>query len=187
MDAKVKKIFDQINPIGGWLKDEEAESLIETALKLKGGNVVEVGTGLGKSTAIFALASPKSRVYTIDNMTARFHIDMSEKEFRERCTRNWDSVGVTSQIVLRIGDFRDWNWHGEIELLFIEGEQTYKEALDTFNKFEKYVVKGGYVVIRDYLTKAYNHEHGRFVDEVLAKDKHYKTHIKGQFVWAKKK
>jgi hypothetical protein len=85
-----------------------------------------------------------------------------------------------------VGDFRQMPWDKPIDLLFIDGKQYFKEALDTFNKFKKYIKIGGFIIIRDYLTKAADHEHGRFVDEVLFKDEHYDIHIEGQVVWAKK-
>lgn len=186
MDDKAREIFEKVNGMTGWLKDEELIGLIETSLKTRPGNIVEVGTGLGKSTAVLALGNPDCHVYTIDNMTAKFHQNMKVEDFEEMCFSAWKGLGIEERITFKVGDFRDWDWHGEIELLFIEGKQTYMEALDTFQKFSPYIRSGGYLVIRDYLTRAADHEHGKFVDEILSKDPRFETHIQGQYVWARR-
>jgi predicted O-methyltransferase YrrM len=188
MDEQVARIFEQVAHIDGWLKDEEMVGLIKVALRVKqGGNIYEIGTALGRSTCLLALACPDSKVYTIDNMTARFHENMPIEDFQDRVKRNTDGAGVTDRVIFKIGDFRKDDWREPISLLYIDGKQTFGENNDAFRKFSPFIEPGGFLCIRDYLTVRADHENGRWVDQVLAKDENFDTHIEGQFVWSQKK
>lgn len=178
---------DKTTHIQNWLKDEEAKGIEKVSSLIKNGFILEVGTGMGRSAAIMALASPTSRILTIDNLTARAHENMDGVEFRKRVISDWHTLGIYN-IELLVGNFRDLNEDklDPIDLLFIEGKQTFVEAVDTYNKFQHRIKPKGYIMIRDYLTRNADHEHFKFVDNVLMLDKNYRTTIEGHFVYAQK-
>ena len=178
---------DKTAGIQNWLKEEEAAGIERISSLIKNGFILEIGTGMGRSAAIMALASPTSRILTIDNLTARAHENLDGVEFRKIVFSEWKSLGIDN-IKLLVGNFRDINEDklDPIDLLFIEGKQTFIEAVDTYNKFQHRIKPKGYIMIRDYLTRNAEHEHHKFVDQILLKDKNYRTTIEGHFVYAQK-
>lgn len=192
MSNRLKDIVWRTASIQHWLKDEEAEWIAKISSWVKNGVILEIGTAFGRSATIMALASYKSHVYTIDNMSSKSLKDLSKGEYKKRVYDTWRRFGVNKRITLIVSDFRDVvidNRLKRIDLLFIDGYQSFKDVNDAFIKFNPYIKKSGYLMIRDYLTKSTRdmlHEHGKFVNEVLLKNSSYRTYIKGQFVYARK-
>jgi predicted O-methyltransferase YrrM len=189
-DTRIQQVIDSTKGVQHWLKPEEALGIARAADKVKGGNILEIGTGMGRSAIIMALLANGSHVYTVDNMSAQCHQGMTKEQFVEKVQSEADRRDVGDRITLIVSDFRDIPWTLPISLLFIDGYQSYKDAEDTFNKFHPFIEKGGRVVIRDYGTKANTvgvHEHHFFVDKVLANHEEYEVTIDGKFVEGIKK
>jgi len=122
---------------------KEATFMCKCATSVKG-NIVEIGTAHGGGTILLCLASPESVVYTIDN----------RKEYGER------SAALISKYPIKSNKFniitglsedvaKTWN-HGEVDLLFIDGEHWEDPVFGDISTWLPHVKQGGLVLFHDY-------------------------------------
>jgi predicted O-methyltransferase YrrM len=133
--------------VGGWLTEEEGDTLYRLARACTGrGVIVEIGSYKGRSTICLARGSQAGRnvpIYAIDP-----HRGTAYEEFRRNLAAADIEDMVThvrrpSQEALpAIGD-------AAIELLFIDGNHKYPMVLEDFELFVPRLVDGGYLVMHD--------------------------------------
>jgi predicted O-methyltransferase YrrM len=133
--------------VGGWLTEEEGETLYRLARACTGrGVIVEIGSYKGRSTICLARGSKAGRnvpIYAIDP-----HRGTAVEDFK----RNLAVTGIedivthirkpSQEALPAIGD-------EPIELLFIDGNHKYPMVLQDFEQFVPRLVDGGFLVMHD--------------------------------------
>ena len=135
----------------GWLTDDQARTLWEHAATVPdGGQVVEIGSHQGKSTAVLA-ASLRGRSV---RLTA---IDPHEKDFgpgheiaRRGFEDNLVSVGLRDEVELVEEFSHDLlpGWDRRIDLLYIDGAHDYRSVVRDL-AWLRWVRPGGVVLVHD--------------------------------------
>jgi predicted O-methyltransferase YrrM len=133
--------------VGGWLTEEEGDTLYRLARACTGrGVIVEIGSFKGRSTICLARGSQAGRnlpVYAIDP-----HRGVGYEDFK----RNLAEAGVEHMVThIRQPSQEALPAIGEepIELLFIDGNHKYPMVLEDFELFVPRLVDGGYLVMHD--------------------------------------
>jgi predicted O-methyltransferase YrrM len=133
--------------VGGWLTEEEGDTLYRLARACTGrGVIVEIGSYKGRSTICLARGSQAGRnlpVYAIDP-----HRGTAYEEFK----RNLATAGIEDIVThVRQPSQEALPAIGErpIELLFIDGNHKYPMVLEDFEQFVPRLVEGGFLVMHD--------------------------------------
>lgn len=92
--------------------------------------ILESGTGQGRSTWAFLELWPDAHVFTCDPDREHNFQDKRITFFRMQTVK--------------------LKWHKLIDLFFIDNSHTYENVKEDFEKFFKFVKKGGYIVFHDY-------------------------------------
>jgi len=140
------EIFDSIKDIPGWMGFEDCEVLHKYASKVKG-TIVEIGCYAGRSTTLLALSSPKSEITTIDSMA----MGNVEGELMENIK------GLRVDFIRKHSSEAGAEWIQPIDLLFIDGDHSFKQVMEDIELFVPCVRSGSYVLFHDYNTEC----HGR--------------------------
>ncbi len=128
IDYNGTQIFVQLNPF-------DKEVIQKYCATLEQPNCyVEIGTDMGGS-AILARGSTKADVHTID-IRNQFQYELK---------------GINKIVGASVDVAKSWN--KPIGVLFIDGNHT--EAKADFLAWEKYVVKGGYILFHDHIVSPY--------------------------------
>lgn len=151
----------EVDPIEGWLRDEEAELLMVMARRvlIEHGPqpIVEIGSYQGKSTVALARVvkalCPTARVYAIDphegEIGALDKLIRHQPPTLEAMQRNLAGAGLTDTVEIIVQLSYKVAWDRPISLLFIDGLHDYLNASRDFYHYESYVVPGGYVAFHD--------------------------------------
>jgi len=154
------QVLDEIRSIEGWLTDDQARLLWESAGVLRDGEtIVEIGSYQGRSTVVLARAStPGVSVTAIDPHagTDRGPQEITGKEVEAEgdsqvFQRNLETAGVRD----RVHYVREWSrdaladHDGAIDLLYIDGAHRYAPARDDIRSWGARVAPGGTLLIHD--------------------------------------
>jgi glycosyltransferase involved in cell wall biosynthesis len=163
-DSVIKgEILERISGVEGWLRDEEAALLIQSARRalteLDVPAVVEVGSFCGKSTIALASAArsinPSARVYAIDPHLGEVGAEGSADGIRvepptfDRFQQNVSEAGVAEVIDSIRQRSYDVRWRSPIAFLFIDGLHDYTSVARDFFHFEPHLPTGAYVAFHD--------------------------------------
>lgn len=117
--------------------------LYRTVRYFSPGNIVELGTSLGLTTAYLALAAPQTNVFTLEGceQTAA----RAETLFRESGIKN---------IKIRTGDFRHTlpavlGELGRVDLAYIDGDHSYEGVMNNFLRISEHIHPGSVLIIDD--------------------------------------
>jgi glycosyltransferase involved in cell wall biosynthesis len=157
------EILERISGVGGWLRDEEAELLIQgtrrALTELDVPVVVEIGSFCGKSTIVLSSAArsinPSARVYAIDPHLGEVGAEGSADGIRvepptfERFQRNVAEAGLAEVIEPIRQRSYDVRWRSPIAFLFIDGLHDYTSVARDFFHFEPHLPDGAYVAFHD--------------------------------------
>ena len=151
-----KEVYEQTKDIPGWLGEPDSKVLYDYASKIENGLIVEIGSYSGKSTKILALASPSSRVITIDSFVLG-NPDIIKKQFHE-------SVEGLNVTLLEM-DSKDVgaDWSEPIDLLVVDGDHSYEAVKQDIDLFAPHVLAGKFSLFHDYTIT----EKGYGVDEAV--------------------
>ncbi|MBP2472204.1 putative O-methyltransferase YrrM [Crossiella equi] len=161
-------VWDAVDSIAGFNR-ERADSLVLYSLAKNApgkGVAVEVGSFLGRSTAIMALgvrASGAGRVVAIDPHRGGTGDINSEDPQAEATTydlmvHNLRRLGLLDLVDIERADAPEAgrNWvHGPVRLLFIDALHTYENTLSDFEAIEPYLDEDSVVVFDDYCAQEY--------------------------------
>jgi predicted O-methyltransferase YrrM len=133
--------------VGGWLTEEEGDTLYRLARACTGrGVIVEIGSYKGRSTICLARGSQAGRnvpIYAIDP-----HRGTAFEDFK----RNLATTGIGDIVThVRRPSQEALPAIGEqpIELLFIDGNHKYPMVLEDFEQFVPRLLDGGFLVMHD--------------------------------------
>lgn len=136
--------------IPGWLTPHEGQFLTRVARSVhhKKGEVVEIGSYLGKSTV--CLAASGDHMYAIDPHEGEFSggkTDPTLKTF----LNNLKKAGVKNLVTPIVKTSRKAAsfWKKPIKLLFIDGLHDYDHALEDYMLWNSFVVHGGIIAMHD--------------------------------------
>jgi predicted O-methyltransferase YrrM len=127
-----------------WMGKEDQNALTEYASQVKDGLIVEIGAFTGVSTKTLALASPTSKVVTIDPFVDPEYIGQDTIDEFIKNTK-----GLDVELVVTTSDKAyDW-WNKQIDFLHIDGAHDYEQVKRDI-RWLKFVKKGHYVFFHDY-------------------------------------
>ena len=160
---RTKPIVADAMAIDGWLRPEEASLLLEAAesgvLRHPDAVVVEIGSYLGRSTAVLAGALAASGVDStivsvdphrgaigaIDSPFGLRIADDTYNGFRDNLSR----LGLRGFVeILRLHSF-EVNWDRPISLLYIDGAHDAVSVQQDLRRFSPWIVDGGLLACHD--------------------------------------
>jgi predicted O-methyltransferase YrrM len=159
-DTEFAAVLSQVQPIEGWLRDEQAQRLWSAARRLHDGDrIVEIGSFRGRSTVVLAKGAPPGvELIAIDphagNDTAPMHWTGTAAEGEadyQHFRANLGDAGVLERIThvrRRSGDALA-EVEGRFELLYIDGAHGYKPAVADVVEWGDRVAPGGTMFIHD--------------------------------------
>jgi len=191
-------ILRLMNPIEGWLGEDEADLLIATTWKaiteLPPQNaVVEIGSYCGRSTVVLAsvvkVTHAQTKVYAIDPHTGI--VGSQDRELyttmptREKFTQNIARTGLSEVVELIPNYSFDVLWDRPICLLLIDGLHDYTNVSRDFYHFEQWLIPGAYIAFHDYAD--YYPGVKRFVDELVRPGQYQKIYCAQSLIVVKKR
>ena len=195
---KRKEVLAYISTIDGWLSSHEGFFLYEAARsinsgKTKKGNIVEIGSWLGKSTICLASGSKegsKSNVFAIDPHKGEFTkgngIGKKAPTFKE-FQQNLKKTGVASLVkpLVTTSKKAATSWKGSIQLLFIDGLHDYKNSKLDYSLWSPFVAENGMIAFHDAFCGHIGPE--KIIrDEILSSDNWHDIGVVGSIIYAKK-
>jgi predicted O-methyltransferase YrrM len=117
--------------------------LYRLAMEYKPAEIIEMGTGIGISTAYLAKACPESRIITIEG----------DKEKMTYAARALVHMGLEN-VFMKVGSFKeilpDVLLHAKHPMMvFIDGDHTYDKTLEYFGEIKKYATKETIIIFDD--------------------------------------
>ena len=160
VDTEFADVLAAIAPIEGWLTDDQARRLWDSAEVLHAGqSIVEIGSFQGRSTVVLARAAePGVSVTAIDPHagTDRGPQEITGKELEAEgdshtFLRNLADAGVRDRVTYlrRWSDEAISDHEGRVDLLYIDGAHRFGPARDDIRRWGALVPPGGTLLIHD--------------------------------------
>lgn len=141
-------LSERLNTVPFLLRGEP-EFLASLVRKLPDNPVIlEIGTFRGLSAVIMAQQRKDAKIITIDP-----HIGIPEENLYSNpyiVEHNFKKYGVISQITHLPLSSNDYYPDIKFDLLFIDGDHSYKWVAHDYYKFEQAVKEGGLIVFHDF-------------------------------------
>lgn len=150
--------IERTNKIPGWLSKREGRLLYELAkLYGKGGEVVEIGSFQGKSTAFLAQAvkeNGEGRVASIDPHLGETHATKNGSHFGEtflKFKKNLRNLELDEFVVSLRKTSREASkaWKRKIAVLNIDALHEYEFAKEDLSRWLPHLIPGGVVICHD--------------------------------------
>lgn len=144
--------------VEGWCTPEEGDALYEAA-KQAGDHIVEVGTGMGRSTIALAMGANGNKVNTFDNDRER--LEAAEINAKRNKVR----------FITGYGDSRDFavDWAFPIRLLFIDGWHDAENVRADYAAWAPHVIPNGSIWFHDAYGAGWPDVHA-LIDELVASE-----------------
>ncbi|MCE9587135.1 MAG: class I SAM-dependent methyltransferase [Verrucomicrobia bacterium] len=178
--------------IEGFLQPEEAAALYYFSKKVKNGVIVEIGSWKGKSTFCLARGLKNGKVFAIDPFNAagetesaeKYEKEKGEKELILQFKEGMANLGVIDKIEILHGYSKDFvNNFKKINLLFIDGDHSIEGCRLDFEYFDKFIVKGGYILFHDYYANRVELGPTWVIKNIINKKKEYKFLHLSKSLW----
>lgn len=152
------------------MQDEGMEFLTNLIIKHHISSVLEVGTAIGYSAIMMALANPDLKIITIER---------DEERYLE-AIKNVKRMGLEDRITLLFKDALEVNLRNKFDLIFLDGAKG--QNINFFEHFEKNIAKDGFVVtdnigFHGYVNKDENEIKSRNLKALVRKIKAYITYL----------
>jgi len=184
---KIRQIVKDIDPKTSIL-DIEGELLFKRVSKITtGGAVVEIGSWKGRSTLWLGFGAQsawpgKVEVYSIDPHLGIKNIDESDtfEEFKK-------NIEIIRGFIIPLRQFsfnvvKEWN--KKVKVLFIDGSHEYKDVLEDFVDWRRFLEEGSYIAFHD--TIGYEGPRRVVIEEIFFSRYFRVVDIVGQVVGAYK-
>ena len=153
------------------MQDEGIDFLTTFIIKYQIDTVLEVGTAIGYSAIMMALANPKLKVVTIER---------DEDRYLE-ALKNVKKFGLEDRISLIFNDALEVNLHDKFEMIFLDGAKG--QNINFFKHFEKNLDDNGFIVtdninFHGYVLKDENEIKSRNLRGLVRKIKAYIEFLK---------
>lgn len=169
MIKEIKEYADVKNvPI---MQEEGIAFLTTFIIKNQINKVLEVGTAIGYSAIMMALANPKLKVVTIER---------DEERYLE-ALKNVKKFDLEDRITLLFNDALEVNLHDKFDLIFLDGAKG--QNINFFEHFKDNLEQGGYIVtdnigFHGYVTKDESEIKSRNLRGLVRKIKAYIEFLK---------
>jgi MMP 1-O-methyltransferase len=176
----------RLTGIHGWLAEEEGYFLYRLARDGEGaGEVVEIGSWMGRSTAWLAAGcktAARERVHAVDTFAGstehqELEVLKSAGTTYHQFAENLERVGLFDYVEPVIAPSREAErrWDGKpIRLLFIDGDHSYEGVRADFDAWSRHVIAGGVIAFDDVIDKWPGVK--RCFDEVIAQDESWENY-----------
>lgn len=188
LESLITTIKEKVNPVEGWLKDDEIALLATIcytkAQTKKAPIFVEIGSYCGKATAVMALAAKEinksAKLFAIDDFSGRlgaedikiisyppsfekFQQTLEQTDNEVIIIRNTPSlVNFEQEIRASLRDrFHDSN----VDVLLVDGLHDYANVARDFYNYESHLIPGSILLFHDYETEFQGVTH--FVNELI--------------------
>lgn len=159
--ARDEPILACMRSIPGWLEDDEARAILETARQVcaragEGGHLVEIGSHCGKATVLLGHAASEhgGQVTAIDRFDGvcgsrdeRLH---HEKPTRVRFNATIAEAGLGSVVSARTGEAGAMHFDEPVDLLLVDGWHDYAAVLADFHAVAPHLTQEARVLFHDY-------------------------------------
>ena len=131
--------------------------------------VVELGVYLGHSLATMAEGCRdeglETKLYGVDHFKGDEHSGMFGKNIEDIAT---ECLSQYPNVTLIKKTFNEAlkDWKGDIDLLHIDGRHFYEDIKEDFENWEKFVPKGGHIILHDTQVTERNFGIGRYFEEL---------------------
>ena len=130
----------------------EADYFIKLLQKLPNSpRILEIGTFRGLSSILFAKTRKDAKIITIDNHRGIKRDNGDLLSSYEKVLNNFKLAGVSNVTHIQVSS-QDYKPEGKFDLLFIDGDHSYKAASFDYKKYSPFVKEGGLVIFHDYST-----------------------------------
>ena len=116
------------------MEDDGIDFLTTFIIKHQIKNVLEIGTAVGYSAIMMALANPKVKITSIER---------DEKRYLE-AVKNIKKLGLENRITLLLRDALTVKWQDTIDLVFIDAAKA--QNIKFFELFSRNLQDGGYII-----------------------------------------
>lgn len=179
-----EEIKQVVNKIKGWSSLEDMDVLIKHCQQLPENPVIlEIGTGMGRSSLLMALIRPDAQIHTMDAFGMVGQIELHSKtgfmfnrDNVEYAEKIWKEFGVTN-IILHIGDCHTLPWDKQTDLIFIDGDHRYDGIKADYERFYPFVKKGSYMLFHDANTRSGLCEVPQFFEDLLKNNPSLDYHV----------
>ncbi len=191
--------------IPGWTRGEEAVALALASQSLpQAAVVVEIGSFLGRSAVLLAGARKlqgSGKVYCVDPFDASgdaFSASVYQalrsgkgRSLRERFDANIRRAGLTDWVEVCQGRAEEvvGDWNQPIDLLFLDGDQSFGGAQSAYNLWAPYLKPGGLLAIHNSRPGAYHESHDgqrRLVADIIGPPQYVDVLCRGTTTFARK-
>lgn len=150
--------LDRMNSIGGWFGDDEARLMVYCAIRSltehSEGELVEVGSYLGRSTVVLATIAQAFDVivHAIDPHQGDLGASISYRPgpTSARFMGNMRRAGVLDHINMIQMRAHEVQWDKPIRLLLIDAEHDYTSVRRDYDHFYPHLIHGAIVLFHDY-------------------------------------
>jgi predicted O-methyltransferase YrrM len=155
----MRKSFEQIWPmvqtVKGFLTSPAQEEWLYNAASDVDGDILEVGSFMGRSTCCLAYAceGTKRKVYAIDPFYREEHTDLP-KEYEDIFLANVEKCGLAQYVMVMRGRSIEFMSHdfGALGMVFIDGSHEYEDVRSDFFAYSQRVKSGGWIALHDVCT-----------------------------------
>lgn len=143
------------NEVEGFLTKRQGKALYAMAQHAQKG-IVEIGSWKGRSTSFLGLGSKSGHqvpVYAVDHLTGsrehreKFGTVDTSTEF-ERAMIRLDITNIV-HAVRKSSEDAVQSFHGDIDLLFVDGSHEYPDVFHDITEWGKFLVHGGTIAVHD--------------------------------------
>lgn len=191
-DEAVENALMLAGDVEGQLKDSEVRMLfLFGACPTAEGEVLEIGSFLGKSTVVLAkaaeLAGPGG-IVSVDPLNSPSETDPDlgeEASGRRRFDENLRKSGVTERVEfhqMTSGELLP-DWERKIRFLWIDGDHTYSGTKPDFDMFSPFMAEGAMVAFHDVMHR-FDGPIRVFMEDVLGSDSFGAAGVTGSIGWA---
>ena len=191
--------------VAGWTRDAEAVRLAQTSFDLPDeAIVVELGSFLGCSSVLLAGARKlrgSGKVHCIDPFDGsgdafstpiyRTIQDHRSLSLRDRFERNLERAGVREWVEVHQARAEDAvsGWRSRIDLLFLDGHQSYDVVMSIFHAWTPFLKKGGVLAVHNSRTGYRQETHdgsARLVEELVCPPRYRDVELVKSITFARK-
>lgn len=195
INALAENLSSEIHAVPGHLTDREARHLAMLTAFAKGdGDLLEIGSFMGKSTVLLSLAAGRAqgnpRIVAVDPLTQPAETDPGVEgnlPSRDTFYANLIKAGVEKDVEFHemlSGDLAQ-QWSRPLRMLWIDGDHTYEGVLSDFENFAPHLIPGGIIAMHDVMHGFIGPDRV-FLEKILASDNFGATGIVGSVGWAQK-
>jgi predicted O-methyltransferase YrrM len=148
--ADFDDVYARADQIPGWLTRDQAQVLFDEARATgSGATIVEIGSHLGRSTVVLAVAAgARCRVVAIDPFLQAWRYGRPDTESSLRSNLAAAGVSATVEVQATTSSKARAGWSRPVGLLYIDGKHDYWTVRDDL-QWAEHVVPGGTVLLHD--------------------------------------